>query len=57
MLAEYYHNNKERLSNKTRERYQNLSKEEKNRRCQYACERYRNLSEQEKENKRQYGHE
>ena len=28
-LAKYYQNNKERLQKKTRERYQSLSKEEK----------------------------
>ena len=42
--------NKERLSRKARERYQNLSKEETDKKPQNASERYRNLSEEEKEN-------
>ena len=46
---------KERLSKKARERYQNISEEEKSKKHQYARERYRNLSEEEKEKKRQYG--
>ena len=36
------------------ERYQNLSEEKKNKKCQYARERYQNLSEEKKEKKRQY---
>ena len=43
------------LSKKARERYQNLSEEEKDKRCQYAREPYKNLHEKEKENKHQYG--
>ena len=51
MLTRYYQKNKESLSEKARERYQNLSEEEKNKKCQYAPERYRNLSDEEKEKK------
>ena len=47
--------NKERLSKNTRERYEILSQEEKNKKRQYARERYRNLSEEENERKRQGG--
>ena len=36
------------LQKKAHDRYQNLSKEEKNKKCEYACERYRNLSEDKK---------
>ena len=37
--VKYYHNNKERLQKKkARERYQNLSKEEKDKKCQYGRE-------------------
>ena len=50
-------NNKESLSKKACETYQNLSEEEKDKKCQYACERYRNLSEEEREKKHQYGRE
>ena len=55
MLTGYYQKNKEKLSNKARERYQNLSEEEKDKKRQYARERYRNLSEEEKVKKRQFG--
>ena len=48
MVTGYYQNNKEKLSKKACERYQNLSEEEKDKNRQYACERYRNLSEEEK---------
>ena len=53
MLTGYYQKNKENLSKKVRERYQNLPEEEKDKRHQYA--RYRNLSEEEKVKKHQYG--
>ena len=48
---------KTKLSKKVRERYQNLSEEEKDNKHQYARERYRNLYEEEKERKRQNGRE
>ena len=57
MLTGYYQKSKEMLSKKARERYQNFSEEEKDKKCQYARERYRNLSEEEKEKKHQYGSE
>ena len=48
--VKYYHNNKERLQKKkARERYQNLSKEEKDKKCQYGREWYKNLTEDEKQ--------
>ena len=46
MLTRYYQKNKERLSKKAREKYQNLSEEEKDKKRQYVHERYRNLSEE-----------
>ena len=55
MLTGYYQKNKERLSKKTFEKYQNLSEEEKDKRGQYTHEQYRNLSEEEKEKKCQDG--
>ena len=55
MLTGYYQKNKERLSKKVRERYQNLPEEEKDKRHQYAPDQYRNLSEEEKVKKHQYG--
>ena len=49
MLTEYYPTNKEKVSKKAREWYQNLSEEEKDKKRQYAFQRYRNISEEEKE--------
>ena len=46
-----------KASKETRERYKNLSEEEKVKKRHYALERYRNLSEEEKEKKHQYGRE
>ena len=39
MLIGYYPKNKEKLSKKARERYQNLSEEEKEKKHQYRRER------------------
>ena len=47
--AKYYQENKERLLKKACERYQNLSKNEKENKRQYDRERYKNLSEDEKQ--------
>ena len=47
--AKYYRNNKERPHKKARERYQNLSKEEKDKKQQYGCEWCKNLPEDEKQ--------
>ena len=48
MLTGYHQKNKEKLSKKARERYQNLLEEKKGNIHQYACEQYINLSEEEK---------
>ena len=48
MSAKYYQENKERFRKKSRERYQNLSKEENEKKQQHSCERYKNLSEDHK---------
>ena len=48
---------KKSFQKKARERYQNLSEKENDKKCQYAPERYKNLSEEENEKKRQYGRE
>ena len=45
--AKYYRDNKEELRKKACERYQSLSKEEKNRR--YGRKHYKNLPEDEKQ--------
>ena len=52
--AKYYWNNKERPLKKARETYQNLSKEEKDKRQQYGCEWYKNLPEDEKQKHVEY---
>ena len=41
--------NKNRLQKKTSQSYQNLSEEEKEKKCQFGCERYKNLRGHEKE--------
>ena len=49
LSAKYYQENKERLLEKASERYQNLSKGEKEKNQQYGRERHKNLSEDEKQ--------
>ena len=48
LSVKYYQENKERLQKKARERYQNLSKEETEKKPEYGRERYKNFSEDEK---------
>ena len=48
LSAKHYQENIERLQKRARERYQNLSKEEKEKKRQYGRERSKNLSEDEK---------
>ena len=47
-LARYYQNNKEVLQKKGRERYQDLSEKEKNKKQKYGCEQFKNLPQHEK---------
>ena len=54
MLNRYYQKHKEKLWKDVRERYQNLSEEEKEKKRQYYWERNKDLSEEEKENKVEY---
>ena len=54
MVNKYYQKNKEKLQNEARERYQNPSEEEKEKKCQYHCDRTKNLSEEEKQKKVEY---
>ena len=49
LSAKCYQENKGRVQKKARERYENLSKEEKEKKHQYVCERCKNLSEDEKQ--------
>ena len=55
MVNKYYEKCKENLRKEARERYQNLSQDEKSKERQYAPKRYRNLSVEGKEQKHQYG--
>ena len=43
LSARYYKKNKERIQKKSCERYQNLSKEEKNRKQEYGHKQYKNV--------------
>ena len=45
LLAEYYQNNKERLEKKVPERYQSVSRNEKETKRQYGCKWCKNLPE------------
>ena len=47
---DYYENNKERLREQARDKYRNLSEEEKNKKKIYGKNRPRTLSEEEKKN-------
>ena len=49
---DYYENNKERLRLQARDRYRNLSEEEKNKKREYGINRRCNMSEEEKKNKK-----
>ena len=49
VFFKYYQENKEIVHKKARERYQNLSKEEKGKKEQYGHERHKNFSEDEKQ--------
>ena len=41
---DYYENDKERLREEARDKYRNLSKEEKNKKREYGKNRYQNMS-------------
>ena len=47
--AKYYQNSKDRLKKKAHEKYQSLSKEEKEKKQQYGHEWYENLPEKEEQ--------
>ena len=50
----YYENDKERLSGQARDKYRNLSEEEKNKKREYGKNRYRNMSEEKKQRLKEY---
>ena len=45
---DYHINNKDRLREQARDKYRNLSEEEKNKKGKYEKNKYRDLSEEEK---------
>ena len=45
---DYYENDKERLREQTRDKYKNLSEEQKNKKIEYGKNRYFNMSEEQK---------
>ena len=52
IAKDYYGNNEERLRMQARDKYRNLSDEEKNEKREYGINRRRNISEEEKKTKR-----
>ena len=46
---DYYENDKERLREKSRDKYRKLSEEEKSKRKEYGKNRYHNMSEEQKQ--------
>ena len=51
---DYYENDKERLRGQARDKYRNLSEEEKNKKREYGKNRYRNMSEEKKQRLKEY---
>ena len=54
LLKEYYENNKERLKEKVRNKYRELSNEEKNIKREYGRNRYQNMSREDKQRLKVY---
>ena len=51
MTNNYYQKNNEKLEKEEREKYQNPSEDEKDKKGQYSRKQHRNLSKEEKEKK------
>ena len=51
---DYYENNKKRLRVQARDKYRNLSQEQKNEKREYRKNRYCNMSEEKKERLKEY---
>ena len=51
---DYYKNDKERLWEQARDKYRNLSEEEKSKKREYGRNRYRNMSEEKKQRLKEY---
>ena len=50
----YCQRNREKILNKAKDKYKNLSEEDKIKRREYARDKYRNLSEEDKNKAREY---
>ena len=50
----YYKNNNERLKKQARDKYTNLSEEDKNKKREYGKNRYHNMSEEKKQKLKEY---
>ena len=50
----HFKNNKERLREQVRDKYRNLSEEEKNKKREYGKNRYCNMSEEKKQRLKEY---
>ena len=51
---DYYENDEERLREQARDKYRNLSEEEKNKKREYGKNRYHNMSEEKKQRLKEY---
>ena len=51
---DYYENGKERLRDQARDKYRNLSEEEKNKKREYGRNRYYDMSEEKKQRLKEY---
>ena len=50
----YYQRNRERLKKQARDKYKNLSEEEKNKKKEYGKNRYHNMSKENKQKLKEY---
>ena len=51
---DYYKNDKEKLREQARDKFRNLSEEEKNEKPKYGRNRYHNMSEEKKQRLKEY---
>ena len=51
---DYYENDNGRLREQARDKYRNLSEEEKNKKREYGKDRYRNMSKENKQRLKEY---
>ena len=51
---DYYENNKEAIKEQAKSKYHNLTREEEDKRCEYAKNWYNNLSEHKKKMKKEH---